>query len=78
MDSETFRSWLAERGCRFDHHEHEERGKGHAVATIHREGRTAQLPLVGTHMAINLETAQAVCEALALDWSELPGPESRA
>jgi len=77
MDSETFRSWLAERGCRFDGAEHEERGKGQAAVTIHREGRTAQLPLVGSHKAIDPETARAVCQALALDWSELPGPASR-
>jgi hypothetical protein len=77
MDSETFRSWLAERGCRFDHHE-EDRGDGQAAVTVHREGRTARLPLIGSHKPIDLETARAVCTALALDWSELPGPAGRA
>lgn len=77
MDSETFRSWLDERGCRFDHHE-EQRGKGQAAVTVHREGRTAQLPMVGSHKSIDPEAARAVCDALALDWSELPGPKSRA
>ncbi len=77
MNSETFRNWLAERGCRFDHHE-EQRGKGQAAVTVHREGRTAQLRLIGSRKPINLETTRAVCQALALDWSELPGPESRA
>ena len=77
MDSETFRDWLAERGCRFDH-QGEERGKGHAGVTVHCEGRTAQLPLVGSRKAIDPEAARAICEALALDWSELPGPASRA
>ena len=77
MDSGTFRTWLAERGCRFDHHE-EDRGHGQAAVTVHREGRTAELPLVGSHKAIDLETARAVCQALDLNWSELPGPQSRA
>jgi hypothetical protein len=77
MNSETFRSWLAERGCRFDHHE-AERGGGQAALTIHREGRTAELPSIGSHKAIEEDTARAVCEALGLNWSELPGPEGRA
>jgi len=77
MDSATFRSWLAERGCRFDPH-HEQRGQGPAAVIVHREGRTAELPLVGSHKPIDLETARAICQALALDWSELPGPEGRA
>jgi hypothetical protein len=77
MDSETFRSWLTERGCRFDHHE-EDRGNGQAAVTVHREGRTAQLPMIGSRKPIDLETARAVCQALALDWSELPGPAGRA
>lgn len=54
MDGATFRSRLAERGCRFDH-QHEERGKGPASVTIHREGRTAELPLAGSHKPIDLE-----------------------
>lgn len=77
MNSDTFRSWLTERGCRFDHHE-EDRGDGQAAVTVHREGRTAQLPLIGSHKPIDPETARDVCLALALDWSELPGPRSRA
>jgi len=74
MDSATFRSWLAERGCRFDRHE---RGKGQAAVTVHREGRTAELPMVGSHKPIDPETARAICQALDLDWSKLPGPASR-
>jgi hypothetical protein len=77
MDSDTFRNWLAERGCRFDHHP-EHRGEGQAAVTVHREGRTAELPLVGSRKPIDPETARAVCAALALDWSELPGPAGRA
>ena len=39
MESATFRKWLAERGCRFDQHEHEKRGEGQVIVTVHREGR---------------------------------------
>lgn len=78
MDSATFRGWLAERGCRFDHFEADERGHGHGVVTVRREGRTAKLPLLGSDKAIDAETARAVCQVLELDWTQLPGPASRA
>ena len=29
MESAAFRKWLAEQGCRFDRHEHQQRGQGH-------------------------------------------------
>lgn len=76
MDSATFRGWLAERGCRFDN-EREERGHGSGMVTVHREGRTAQLPLLGSHKPVAEEVAREICAALALDWAELPGPKSR-
>ena len=47
MEYATFRKWLTEHGCRFDT-QREERGEGHGTATIHREGRTAELLLVGS------------------------------
>ena len=46
MEYATFRKWLAEHGCRFDT-QSEKRGEGHGTVTIHRAGRTAELPLVG-------------------------------
>lgn len=77
MDSDTFRRWLAERGCRFDHHE-EARGRGQASVTVRHEGRTAELPMIGSHNPVDFDTAREICQALALDWSQLPGPEGRA
>jgi hypothetical protein len=77
MDSETFRAWLADRGCRFDHKTHRERGAGHGVVTVHREGRSALMPLLGSNKPIDTQVAREVCEALGLDWSDLPGPKSR-
>jgi hypothetical protein len=75
METATFRNWLEQRGCRFDAHEHEQRGHGQAHVTVHREGRSAQLPLGGSRKALDFATEQAVCEALGLDWSELPGAQ---
>jgi hypothetical protein len=77
MESATFRKWLAERGCRFDHHEHQERGEGQVMVTVHREERTSQAPLGGSHKDLDLRDARRVCEELGLDWSELPGPTGR-
>lgn len=77
MQSATFRKWLAEQGCRFDHQEHEKRGEGHVVVTVHREGRTSQAPLGGSHKDLDLRDVRRVCDELGLDWSNLPGPNSR-
>ena len=77
MEYATFRKWLSERGCHFDTR-HEERGEGHGTVMIHREGRTAELPLVGARHELNTHAVRQVCEALGLNWSDLPGPKSRA
>jgi hypothetical protein len=31
MECATFREWLADRGCRFDHHEHHKRGQAQTM-----------------------------------------------
>ena len=76
MENATFRKWLAEHGCRFDTHS-EERGEGHGTLTIHRAGRTAELPLVGSGHKLDPRSVRQVCEALGLDWSKLPGSIGR-
>ena len=76
MEYPTFRKWLAEHGCRFDT-QSERRGAGHGTLVIHRAGRTAELPLVGESHNLDPRSVRQVCEALGLDWSELPGPEGR-
>ena len=45
MESATFRKWLAEHGCRFDRHEHERRGEGEVIVTVHREAERQRFPL---------------------------------
>lgn len=77
MESATFRKWLAAQGCRFDPHEHQARGEGHVIVTVHREGRTSQAPLGGSRKDLDPRDVRRVCEELGLDWSELPGPKSR-
>jgi hypothetical protein len=77
MESETFRKWLAERGCRFDKYEHHKRGEGPVMVTVHREGRTSAAPLGGSHLDIDPREARRVCDELGLNWAELPGPQSR-
>jgi hypothetical protein len=77
MESVTFQNWLAEQGCTFDTRR-EKRGEGHGTLTIHREGRTAELSLVGSRHELDPRSVRQVCEALGLDWSDLPGPRGRA
>ena len=76
MESATFRKWLTERGCRFDRHEHEKRGEGQVIVTVHREGRKAEVPLGGSHQILDARVVRQACEELGLDWSQLPGPRS--
>jgi hypothetical protein len=77
MEIDTFRRWLADRGCHFDTPRHQ-RGEGHGHLTIHREGRNAELPLTGSHHHLDANTVRQVCETLGLDALELPGPKGRA
>jgi hypothetical protein len=76
MESATFRKWLTERGCRFARHEHE-RGEGPVIVTVHREGRTAEVPLGGSRQILDSRVVRRACEELGLDWSQLPGPKDR-
>jgi len=69
MEVAAFRKWLAEHGCRFGA-ESEKREDGFGTLTVHRLGRTAELPF-GTNQEINLRSVRQVCEALGLDWSKL-------
>jgi hypothetical protein len=77
MESATFRRWLEERGCRFDKHEHDQRHEGPVMVTVHREGRTAQLPLGGSRQDLDMRDVRRACDELGLDWQQLPGPAGR-
>jgi len=77
MESATFRKWLAEQGCRFDQHHHETRHEGPVMVTVHREGRTTEVPLGGSRQILDMRVVARACEELGLDFSQLPGPKSR-
>ena len=77
MRSDTFRSWLMVRGCKFESHEQHGRSQGHPEVTVRREERTARLPLGGAHEDMDPRVVQRVCDQLGLDPSGLPGPASR-
>jgi hypothetical protein len=77
MESNTFRAWLAERGCKFHSHEQHGRAHGHPLVTVRLGKRSAELPNPGAHQNLDLRIVQKICADLGLDASELPGPESR-
>jgi len=76
MESETFRKWLIEQGCRFDRHEHQ-RGGGHVLVTVHHEGRKTEIPLGGSRQILDPRVVRRTCKELGLDPSQLPGPKGR-
>ena len=57
--------------CRFGA-ESENREEGNGTVTVHRLGRTAELPLVGANHELDPRYVRRVCDALGLDWSRLP------
>ena len=76
MESATFRQWLLEQGCHFDRHEHQ-RGEGHVLLTVHREGRKTKITLGGSRRILDPRDVRRACEELGLDASQLPGPKGR-
>jgi len=77
MESATFRKWLAERGCTFDKHATGHRPRGIASVTAHREGRKAEIPLVGSRKRLDPREVKEIVESLGLDPSDLPREKSR-
>jgi hypothetical protein len=78
METATFRNWLVEHGCRIDSNKHPRGHEGHGEVTVHREGRSARLPLTGARHALDPRTVRRICDELGLDATQLPGPQSRA
>jgi DNA-binding transcriptional ArsR family regulator len=75
MTPETFRHWLADRGCTFEQHGRDEEGL--PAVTVRREGRRAVLYDATSHKDLDPEAVRRIVEELELDWRELPGPASR-
>ena len=79
MQSATLRQWLQERGCEFRRHRKiKHKTSGFSSVTVCREGRTAELPLVGSHGEIPPEVVYAIVDQLGLDRNELPRIKDRA
>jgi hypothetical protein len=76
MRSDTLRQWLADRGCRFDQHEHA-KGQGIPSVTVRHEGRSSVLPLIGSNKDLDPEDVRRVVEELGFDYSELPGVKDK-
>jgi hypothetical protein len=77
MEPETFRHWLTERGCTFEAGKDTVGTHGHAYVTVHRGGRRAVLPEIGTKKQLDPRVVRQIVGELGLDWNELPGPASR-
>lgn len=77
MQSETFRHWLAERGCAFKAGSDTVHKGGHAHVTVRLGDRRAVLPDVGSHKPLDPRVVRQIVDDLGLKWEELPGPSSR-
>ena len=77
MEPDTFRRWLAERGCSFESGKDTGGTHGHAYVTVRRGDRKAVLPEIGTKKRLDPRVVRQIVEDLDLDWNELPGPASR-
>jgi hypothetical protein len=75
MTPDTFRTWLAERGCSFEQHGRSEGGL--PSVTVRRGGRSAVLYDATSRKDLDPDQVRQVVEALDLDPAELPGPASR-
>src|SRR5215213_6780131 len=76
MTPETFRRWLADRGCDFER-QPREKGGGVPSGTVRRNGRKAEIPAASsTNTDLDPEEVRRIVEALDLDWRELPGQDA--
>lgn len=76
MNAETFRKWLAERGCSFEQTE-QKRGQGVASVVARREGRRSEIPYAASKMDLQEEDVRRIVDELDLPFDELPGPQNR-
>ena len=74
MRSDTLRTWLDEKGCRFGEKTHH-RGHGHASVVAKLEGRESALPAIGAHEDLEKCDVVRVLRELGLAGEELPSGE---
>ena len=71
MRRDTLRTWLEEKGCRFEEKAHD-RGHGHASVVARLEGRVSVLPAIGAHENVEKGEVARVVRELGLEGEELP------
>lgn len=76
MNPQTFRSWLAERGCTFEETERK-RGEGVASIVVRCGGRRSEMPDAASRNDLPEEVVRRIMEDLDLPYEDLPGPQSR-
>ena len=74
MRTDTLRTWLDEKGCRFDEKPHH-RGHGHASVVAKLEDMESVLPAIGAHEDMEKGDVVRVVSALGLAGEELPSGE---
>lgn len=76
MTPETFRKWLAERGCTFEQTK-STRGEGVASVVVRCGPRRSEMPNASSRMDLQEEEVRRIMAELDLPFDDLPGPQSR-
>ena len=71
MQSDTLKSWLTDKGCRFDKGA-SEHAKGHATLGIKLGDKRSMLPMVGTHQDLDEKDVTRILQELGLEDADLP------
>lgn len=78
MRSDTFKKWLAERGCVFEQTVRGgKKAQGFSNMIVRLEGKKTELHVEGANQDLDPREVRRVVEELGLIWDELPGPQSR-
>lgn len=76
--SDTFKEWLAERGCVFEQTVRAgKKAHGFANVVVRLGDRKTELHVKGGTQDLDPREVKRVVEELGLNWDELPGPQSR-
>ena len=79
MRSDTFREWLAERGCVFEQTKRSgKKAHGFPDVIVKLGDRKTELHVKGASQDLDPREVRRVVDELGLNWDDLPGPQSRA
>ena len=76
MNPQTFRQWLAERGCSFDQTKRD-RGEGITALVVKLGPRQSLLPDTASSKDLPESEVRRIMDELELPYDELPGPQGR-